>query len=71
MSEGKNVLFIVNKYAGAGYQPQVEGRTQSLTWNVPLNLLRVPAMPRIWRRRAQTEILIWLSRLGVMAHSTK
>lgn len=26
MSEGKNVLFIVNKYAGAGYQPQVEGR---------------------------------------------
>ena len=26
MSEGKNVLFIVNKYAGTGYQPQVEGR---------------------------------------------
>lgn len=26
MSEVKNVLFIVNKYAGAGYQPQVEGR---------------------------------------------
>lgn len=26
MSEVKNVLFIVNKYAGAGYQPHVEGR---------------------------------------------
>lgn len=26
MSEVKNVLFIVNKFAGAGYQPQVEGR---------------------------------------------
>lgn len=26
MSEGKNVLFIVNKFAGAGYQPHVEGR---------------------------------------------
>jgi len=26
MSEVKNVLFIVNKYAGAGYQPEVEGR---------------------------------------------
>lgn len=26
MSEGKNVLFIVNKFAGGGYQPQVEGR---------------------------------------------
>jgi YegS/Rv2252/BmrU family lipid kinase len=26
MSEVKNVLFIVNKYAGVGYQPQVEGR---------------------------------------------
>lgn len=26
MSEVKNVLFIVNKYAGAGYRPQVEGR---------------------------------------------
>lgn len=25
-SEGKKVLFIVNKYAGTGYQPQVEGR---------------------------------------------
>jgi YegS/Rv2252/BmrU family lipid kinase len=26
MSEVKNVLFIVNKYSGAGYQPGVEGR---------------------------------------------
>lgn len=26
MSEVKNVLFIVNKYAGTGYLPQVEGR---------------------------------------------
>jgi diacylglycerol kinase (ATP) len=26
MSEVKNVLFIVNKYSGTGYQPQVEGR---------------------------------------------
>jgi diacylglycerol kinase (ATP) len=26
MSEVKNVLFIVNKFAGTGYQPQVEGR---------------------------------------------
>lgn len=26
MSEVKNVLFIINKYAGAGFQPQVEGR---------------------------------------------
>lgn len=26
MSEVKNVLFIVNKYAGAGFRPQVEGR---------------------------------------------
>lgn len=26
MSEVKHVLFIVNKYAGTGYQPQVEGR---------------------------------------------
>ncbi len=26
MSEVKKVLFIVNKYAGTGYQPQVEGR---------------------------------------------
>lgn len=25
-NEGKKVLFIVNKYAGTGYQPQVEGR---------------------------------------------
>lgn len=26
MSEVKNLLFIVNKFAGTGYQPQVEGR---------------------------------------------
>ena len=26
MGEVKNVLFIVNKYSGTGYQPQVEGR---------------------------------------------
>lgn len=26
MSEVKNVLFIVNKYSGTGYQPEVEGR---------------------------------------------
>jgi diacylglycerol kinase (ATP) len=26
MSEVKNVLFIVNKYSGTGYQPHVEGR---------------------------------------------
>jgi YegS/Rv2252/BmrU family lipid kinase len=26
MSEVKNVLFIVNKFSGKGYQPQVEGR---------------------------------------------
>lgn len=26
MSEVKNVLFIVNKFSGMGYQPQVEGR---------------------------------------------
>lgn len=29
MSEVKHVLFIVNKYAGTGYQPQVEGRILS------------------------------------------
>src|SRR5688572_10734727 len=29
MSEVKNVLFIVNKYAGTGYQPHVEGRILS------------------------------------------
>ncbi|HEU5290334.1 MAG TPA: YegS/Rv2252/BmrU family lipid kinase [Cyclobacteriaceae bacterium] len=26
MSEVKNVLFIINKYSGMGYQPQVEGK---------------------------------------------
>jgi diacylglycerol kinase (ATP) len=26
MSEVKNVLFIINKYSGTGYQPQVEGK---------------------------------------------
>jgi diacylglycerol kinase (ATP) len=26
MSEVKNLLFIVNKFSGTGYQPQVEGR---------------------------------------------
>lgn len=26
MNEGKKVLFIVNKFAGTGYQPEVEGR---------------------------------------------
>jgi diacylglycerol kinase (ATP) len=34
MSEVKNVLFIVNKYSGTGYQPHVEGRMATACENL-------------------------------------
>ena len=46
MSEVKNVLFIVNKFAGNRHQPQVEGcislLAHGLMLNVRLNLLQAP-----------------------------
>jgi diacylglycerol kinase (ATP) len=36
MSEVNNVLFIVNKYSGTGYQPQVEGRILAACANLDI-----------------------------------
>ena len=36
MNESKKVLFIINKYSGSGYRPEVEGRI--ITRCVELNL---------------------------------